>query len=243
MKKYKVLRFFVNLLSIFFITGSIIYLGLCNTEEFASEKNAVAILGVICLILFIVCVVVSTKLKKKIRKPIEEAKQKALQEYQNTLAEKNAHFSTSGSHVYGLPVAEDANVTCYWCNDKVLFESSGASFNLSFDKLTDVAAKTDKEIQNATTTQQQYVSSAGRAVAGYMLLGPVGAAIGGRARKKQVSATTTISTPETYYMFFTYIDNGEVKCIALEVPYKDSAVPFVESFKQIKSGIQQSFNL
>lgn len=127
--------------------------------------------------------------------------------------------------------------------DRVLLETSGTSFNLSFDKLTDVASKTDKEIQTATTTQQQYVSSAGRAVAGYMLLGPVGAAIGGRARKKQVSATTTISTPETYYMFFTYIDNQEVKCIALEVPYKDSAVSFVEAFKQIKPATMQSFNL
>lgn len=243
MKKYKILRFFVNLFSIFFIAGAIIYFGLCNSEEIASEKNAFAIFGVIFLVLFIVCVVISKKLKKKIRQPIEEAKQKELQEYQNMLAERKAYFSTSGLHAYGLPVAEDANVTCYWCNDKVLFESSGASFNLSFDKLTDVASKTDKEIQNATTTQQQYVSSAGRAVAGYMLLGPVGAAIGGRTRKKQVSATTTISTPETYYMFFTYIDNEEVKCIALEVPYKDSAVPFVESFKQIKSDTQQSFDL
>ncbi len=243
MKKYKILRFFTNLFSVFFLLEVFVSIALVGSQEADSEKNIFAILGTFCFVLFIVCIVVSKKLKKKIKQPMIEAQQLAKLEYQKELEERNALFKCSGSHVYGLPVAEDAQINCYWCRDRVLLETSGASFNLSLDKLTDVASKTDKEIQTATTKQAQYVSSAGRAVAGYMLLGPVGAAIGGRARKKQVSATTTISTPETHYMIFTYIDNEELKCIAVEVPYKDSAVPFVEAFKQIKPATTQSFNL
>lgn len=248
MKKYKVIRFFLNLFSVFFFIGAIAYIALSNsTEVNSSEQNVMIVAGIICIVLFILCVIFSKKLKKKIKQPIIEAQRQAAEQarlvHQQELEERNALFKCQGLHVYGLPVAEDAQVICYWCRDKVLFETSGTSFNLSFDKLTDVASKTDKEIQTANTTQEQYVSSTGRAVAGYMLLGPVGAVIGGRARKKKVSSTTTISTPETYYMILTYVDKDEVKCIALEMPYKDAAVPFVEAFNQIKPIQTKSFDL
>lgn len=247
MTKYKILRFLSNLFSVFFLIETIACIILNYSKENVSEENNFIIPAIICLVLFIVCIVVSKKLKKKIKQPIIEAQQLAVEQeklkYQKTLDERNALFKCSGSHVYGLPVAEDAQIICYWCRDRVLLETSGASFNLSFDKLIDVASKTDKEIQTAITTQEQYVSSTGRAVAGYMLLGPVGAAIGGRARKKQVSATTIISMPEIHYMIFSYIDNEKLKCIALEMPNKDAAVPFVEAFKQIKPATTQSFDL
>lgn len=247
MTKYKLLRFLTNLFSVFFLIGAITYFALTGSEGAGADKSVFVILGIISLLLFALCIVISKKLKKKIKQPIIEAQQLAVEQeklkYQKALDERNALFKCSGSHVYGLPVAEDAQIICYWCRDRVLLETSGASFNLSFDKLIDVASKTDKEIQTATTTQEQYVSSTGRAVAGYMLLGPVGAAIGGRARKKQVSATTIISMPEIHYMIFTYIDNEELKCIALEMPNKDAAVPFVEAFKQIKPATTQSFDL
>lgn len=248
MGKYKVIRFFLNLFAAFFVIGAIVYIAQSNSLGINSaEQNVMTIAGIICIVFFIFCVIFSKKLKKKIKQPIIEAKHQAAErerlECQRELEERNALFKCQGLHVYGLPVVEDAQVICYWCRDRVLFETSGTSFNLSFDKLTDVASKTDKEIQTANTTREQYVSSTGRAIAGYMLLGPVGAAIGGRARKKRVYSTITISTPETYYMILTYVDKGEVKCIVLEMPYKDAAFPFIEAFNQIKPAQTQTFDL
>ena len=51
--------------------------------------------------------------------------------------------------------------------------------------------------KSETEIQQQYVSSVGGAVGGAVLFGPLGAMIGGRAKKK--TDTTT-----TYYMIITY---------------------------------------
>lgn len=249
MKMYKVLRFFVNIFAAFFLIGTIFYIAMSNSVE-SVEKNAVAIAGVVFIVLFVLCVIVSKKLKKKIRRPIEEAKQKAIEVAQRKLAEHQefmrqigASFERNGLHTYGLPVAEDVKVTCYWCKDKVLFETSGASFNLSFDKLTDVVSKTEQEIQTATSNQQQYVSSLGRAATGAVMFGPLGAVIGGRARKKNVTTTTTISSQISYYLIFTYVDNDEVKYIAIEMTSIDMTLPFIEAFKQIKPTTTQSFDL
>lgn len=248
MKKYKVIRFFLNLFSVFFFIGAIAYIALSNsTEVNSSEQNVMTAAGIICIVLFILCVVFSKKLKEKINQPIIEARRQAAEQerlvHQQELEERNALFKCQGLHVYGLPVAEDAQVICYWCRDKVLFETSGTSFNLSFDKLTDVASKTDKEIQIANTTQEQYVSSTGRAVAGYMLLGTVGAVIGGRARKKKVSSTTIISKSVEHYLIFTYVDDNEVKCVAFEIFNTNDAKRFVDEFQKIKPAQAQSFDL
>ena len=167
--------------------------------------------------------------------------QRKLAEHQEFVRQIGASIEVNGSHTYGLPVAENVKVTCYWCRDKVLFESSGASFNLSFDKLTDVASKLDIDTQTFTSNQEQYVSSIGRAAAGAMVFGSLGAAIGGRAIKKNVKTTTT-SSKISHYLVFTYIDNGEVKYIIIEMP-SGSALPFVEAFKRIKPANTQSFDL
>ena len=65
----------------------------------------------------------------------------------------------------------------YFC-----FEGSGIRYELSKDKVTDIAVKTDVEIQ------QQYVSSAGGALAGGMLFGPLGAIVAGRTEAKRSRA-------------------------------------------------------
>lgn len=153
------------------------------------------------------------------------------------------YFKCQGSHAYGLPVAKDAATNCYWCNDRILFEASGTSYNLSFEKLTDIAIKTDSEIQTAISKQDQYVSSAGRAVAGYMLLGPLGAAIGGRARRKTVTNKTIISKSVEHYLIFTYVDDNEVKCVAFEIFNTNDAKRFVDEFQKIKPAQAQSFDL
>ena len=70
-------------------------------------------------------------------------------------------------------------------------------------KLLDVSVMTQTEIQ------KQYVSSVGGAVAGAVLLGPIGAIIGGRATKKTVNNTSK-------YLVITYISDEETKYIVFD---------------------------
>lgn len=137
--------------------------------------------------------------------------------------------------VYGLPLPEGTNVTCYWYKDKAVFEASGASFNLEISKITDITFKSDVEIQ------KQYVSSTGGAIAGGAMFGPLGAMIGGRVKEKK-SKTINI------YWIFTYTSENELKYIALDLTngsLKDRKVfgMITEEFKKMKSSQPQSFDL
>lgn len=222
---------------------------LLETQSVDDELAAGRIVLIILLLFLAFCIFMiaktskARKARKIMQKKAAEAYQQKLLEHQNYMREIGAVMEVYGKHAYGLPVAEDAETYCYWCNDKIMFETSGTSFNLSFEKLTDVATKTDSEIQTAISKQDQYVSSTGRAVAGYMLLGPLGAALGGRARKKTVTNQTTISKSVEHYLIFTYVDNNEVKCIAFEIFATDDAQKFVQEFQKIKPVQTQSFDL
>lgn len=88
--------------------------------------------------------------------------------------------------------------------DKIVFTASGQEFTLNASKMIDVSVMTPKEIQT------QYVSSVGGAVAGAVLLGPLGAIIGGTASKKQF-------TTKRKYLIFTYLSDGETKYIVFDV--------------------------
>lgn len=113
----------------------------------------------------------------------------------------------TASHVNGLPLAENATCVIKSLSDKFLFSSGSATFDLEKNKITDMCIKTDTEIQ------QQYVSSMGGAVGGALLFGPVGAIIGGRAKKKTVSHKTK------NYLIITYESNGEIKYIGFDVSF------------------------
>ena len=95
------------------------------------------------------------------------------------------------NHVYGLPVAEGLFCTISFFKDYIEFISGTTHVTLSNDKITDMCIKSEAEIQ------QQYVSSIGGAVGGAMLLGPIGAMIGGRAKKKTTKNTNS-------YLIITY---------------------------------------
>ena len=112
-KKCKVVRFFLNLFSVFFFVGAIAYIALSNsTEVNSSEQNVMTAAGIICIVLFILCVVFSKKLKKKINQPIIMAQRQAAEQarlvHQQELEERNALFKCQGSHAYGLPVAKES---------------------------------------------------------------------------------------------------------------------------------------
>ena len=87
----------------------------------------------------------------------------------------------------------------YFC-----FEGSGIRYELSKDKVTDIAVKTDVEIQ------KQYVSSAGGALAGGMLFGPLGAIVAGRTKVKKNRAVTN-------YLIFTYLADEGISYISFEL--------------------------
>ncbi len=106
-------------------------------------------------------------------------------------------------HVNGLPIAEGTFCQLLSYPDRYDFVSGKMKFSLEKEKVTDVCCKTETEIQ------QQYVSSIGGAVGGAVLFGPIGAMIGGRAKKK---------TDKTMhlYLIITYMSDNEVKYIGFE---------------------------
>ena len=70
--------------------------------------------------------------------------------------------------------------------------------------------KTDSEIQ------KQYVSSVGGAIGGGILFGPIGAAIGGRAKQKTTHTTQS-------YLIITYKNSeGNLVNLAFDVTYNYS---------------------
>lgn len=123
-------------------------------------------------------------------------------------------------HVNGLGFAE--NTPCEVVSYPTFYEfkAGAVNYNLSKSKVIDVTVKTDREIQ------QQYVSSIGGAVAGGVLFGPLGAIIGGRAKKKAIKTYSS-------YLIITYKDNGNIKYIGFDVtnaPFK--AKKFESEFKK-----------
>lgn len=88
--------------------------------------------------------------------------------------------------------------------DRIMFFASGQEFTLQAEKMLDVSVMTTTEIQ------KQYVSSIGGAVAGAVLLGPLGAIIGGSASKK------TIRNKQKY-LVIAYVSGADTKYIVFDV--------------------------
>lgn len=110
-----------------------------------------------------------------------------------------------GKHVYGLPIPEGLDVYIYYEANGLLFNYNNRVFGLGYDVITDLAVRTDTEIRS------NIVSSAGGAVAGGMMFGPMGAMIGGRTKDIKTRL-------ETRYLIITYIKNKEYAYICFELP-------------------------
>lgn len=91
--------------------------------------------------------------------------------------------------------------------NRITILSSGQEFSLPIEKIIDVSVMTNQQIQ------KQYVSSIGGAIAGGLLLGPLGAIIGGSASQKRIKTNTK-------YLIFTYRDNEQTKYILFDVTKK-----------------------
>lgn len=124
------------------------------------------------------------------------------QMYQQPLQER-ATIVSNFLHSNGLPIAIKAACQLISYPDHYDFLSGNMKFSLAKSKVMDVTCKTETEFQN------QYISSAGGAVVGAALFGPLGAMVGGRTKKK---TDMTIR----HYLIITYMTNNEVKYIILE---------------------------
>lgn len=123
---------------------------------------------------------------------------------ENRKEELNAKKAITLPHFYGLPLAEGSMCNLFLCDNKIVIECKGTTFNLDKDKIIDVASKTETEIKKS------YVSSAGGAIGGAALFGPLGAIIGGRVKEKT-------DKQEKEYFIFTYKDKEENKYISFLV--------------------------
>lgn len=123
------------------------------------------------------------------------AKQQAKEQQQRTLI---------GKHMAGLPLAEGIECRILFDENAITVSGAGNSFRVAYDKITDLAIKTDTEIQKS------YVSSIGGAVGGAMLFGPLGAMVGGRAKEKT-------STAVEYYFIITYNKDGALDYLSFQI--------------------------
>lgn len=130
------------------------------------------------------------KAEKRIKKAVQKEKE------QRTIR---------GAHIAGLPLRENVLCTVYLNDDNIEITSSGNIFKINLDRVTDLTLKTESEIS------VQSVSSAGGAIAGAVLFGPVGALIGGRVKQKK-----DVQTRECFII--TYIkQNNDIDYIGFYV--------------------------
>ena len=127
-----------------------------------------------------------------------------------------------GKHQAGLPLEQDAPCTIIAENDCFKFIGGGNSFELNRSKITDV------EIQ------KQYVSSAGGAIAGGIVFGPLGAIVGGRVKEKKTREVA-------YYLIFTYRSGAEISYISFEIGYNLGAIKKIDGWKkELLGNVQQA---
>lgn len=99
-------------------------------------------------------------------------------------------------HVAGLNLPPEVKCRVRCWPDRLTFSAMNQEFTIDNRKIRGVTRTTHKQLR------QQYVSSAGGAIAGAALFGPLGAVIGGGPRQKTVRDYTR-------YLIFAYGGNGE----------------------------------
>lgn len=147
----------------------------------------------------------------------KESKEKKLKEkhIQEKGLSHNSEFSREINHISGLPLTENSKCILHFCDNQIVIESTGQIIKLQKSKILDMNIKNSKEVQNSISG----------AVGGAILLGPIGAFLGG-------------STTE-FHKFFIIIykdKNNSEKCISFDIKddlkaYKEIN-KYIEDFKQ-----------
>lgn len=162
--------------------------------------------------------------KKQIKREKAEERKKNQKESRDVLKR-----TITAKHQAGLPLAQDATCAVVKEDDGFKISGGGNDYILKKVKITDICVKSDVEIQ------KQYVSSIGGAVGGAVVFGPLGAIVGGRAKKKKIKT-------KTYYLIFSYISDSEISYISFEISEHDQlrAAKWAEEF--IKSNHSRERN-
>lgn len=184
----KIIKLLKRVLGIFTAFFAIIYIEMSITHD---DDKPLSICLAIIMIIFTILLFRPTKKDRTKNK----TKDKQQDEKSMTCTMK---------HINGLPIAENINCVINSLPNSFEFLSGSMKFELEKSKITDMCIKTDKEIQH------QYVSSIGGAVGGAALFGPLGAIIGGRAKKKKVKKEIH------YYLIITY-KSEDIKYIGFEI--------------------------
>lgn len=146
----------------------------------------------------------------------QEARQERRQQKQEA-KEKNSRMLVV-EHMAGLPLAQSTICTVSFEDACVAIHSGGNAFNLSYDKITDMDLKTSTEIQKA------YVSSAGGAIVGGALFGPLGAMVGGRVKEKR---SKTVEN----FVIFTYLKDGNIDYLSFKVQAAYKAMKLIQQYR------------
>lgn len=147
------------------------------------------------------------------------AKKKKKQQRDERINELYAKEFGVFNHVVGLPLPEKVPCSVYWCENKIVIDGGGSTFNLNLDKVKDVLTTTSTDIEKA------YVSSAGGAMAGGMLFGPLGAIVCGRTKEKKSKTVYT-------YLVITYIKDDKLEYISFDATNNLKAYQLISLFKQ-----------
>lgn len=123
-----------------------------------------------------------------------------------TKSAKQGHMIKAKLQLVGglMNLPEGSICRAKYNKSQITFSASGQEFSLDAFKMLDASVMTSTEIQ------KQYVSSVGGAVAGAVLLGPLGAILGGSASKRTVKT-------KRKYLVFSYLSNEETKYIVFDV--------------------------
>lgn len=144
--------------------------------------------------------------------------EKAALKAQREEAKERSRRMLITEHMAGLPLAQAVTCTVFFGDAGVTVCNSGNMFNLNYGKITGMDIKTSVEIQKV------YVSSAGGAIAGAILFGPLGAMVGGRAKEKK---TKTVEN----FLIFTYLKDGNVDYLSFKLRETYKAMKLIQQYK------------
>lgn len=131
--------------------------------------------------------------------------------------EYNASYSGKFYYVCGLPLAENSECILHFSDDRIVINCKGTIFSLNVEKILDMSIKTSDEVKNSISG----------AVGGAILLGPIGAFLGGS------------STELHRFLIIIYKDKTDSeKCISFDM--KDNlkhlryVYRYIENYKNSK---------
>lgn len=123
----------------------------------------------------------------------------------------------------GLNLPEGIPCYVYCLKRSIVVEAASQEFRLPTDRIVTALVMTKTQIQH------QYVSSIGGTIAGAMMLGTVGAALGGMAKKKTIKNNTK-------YLVVAYQGQEDIHYMIFDVTSKVSSAKKFQKRFQSSSG-------